>query len=258
MLLTIDAGNTNTVFALYEGETRRGQWRISTDGQRTADEYAVWLTNLMALESLEAKDIDAAIMAIVVPQATFDLTRLCTKYFNAEPLIVGPSLDLGIRIAIAKPEEVGADRLVNAVAAHKFFGGPAIVIDFGTSTNFDIIDADGAYLGGILAPGVNLSLEALHVAAAKLPHIAVEKPATVIGGGTIPAMQSGVYYGYLGLIEGLVARTIAEFGAPMKVIATGGLASLFADGTETIEEVDADLTMRGLLEIWRRNSGAAQ
>ncbi len=254
MLLAIDAGNTNTVFAVYDGDTRRGQWRLSTDSERTADEYAVWLMALMTLEGLERGDIDAAILATVVPQATFDLKRLCRHYFGATPLEVGNTVILDLKIALPKPEEVGADRLVNAVAAHKIYGGPAIVIDFGTSTNVDIIDGEGTYLGGILAPGINLSLEALHMAAAKLPRIAVARPETVIGTGTVPAMQSGIYYGYLGLIEGLVERTITEFGAPMTVIATGGLAPLFAEGTDAIQHVDPDLTMRGLLEIWQRNA----
>ena len=256
-LLAIDSGNTNTAFAVFDGEKQRGQWRTATRADRTADEYVVWLSQLMGFEGLERADIAASVICSVVPESVFNLRRLCQHYFGCEPLIVEPGTDIGIAIAVDQPHEVGADRVVNAVAAHSRYGGPLIVIDFGTATTFDVVDADGTYRGGVIAPGVNLSLEALHMAAAQLPRVAPKKPQAVIGTGTISAMQSGVYWGYVGLIEGLVARIKEEFGKPMAVVATGGLAPLFHAATMVIEHIDDDLTMRGLLEIHRRVGGAA-
>lgn len=254
MLLAIDAGNTNTTFAVFDGEEIVGEWRAGTNTARTADEYAVWLSSLMQLVNLKFANVDTAIIATVVPQGLFNLRTLCRRYFNCEPLVVGdPDVDIGIRILIEKEREVGADRLVNAVAAHHAYGGPAIILDFGTATTFDVIDENGNYHGGVIAPGINLSLEALHMAAAKLPRIAVERPTRVIGNDTQSAMLSGVYYGYVGLIEGLVARIKQDFGKPMKVVATGGLAAMFDDGTDEIDVIDRDLTMKGLLMIARRN-----
>ncbi|GGI86608.1 type III pantothenate kinase [Polymorphobacter multimanifer] len=253
MLLAIDVGNTNIVFAICEGDEIRWRWRISTDGQRTADEYAVWLHQLMALEGVERTHISAAIIATVVPPTLFNLQRLCRKYFNVEPMVVAMgSLDLGVKVAVPNPAEVGADRLVNTVAAHHAYPGNLIVIDFGTATTFDVVAAEGAYCGGVIAPGINLSMEALYQAAAKLPRIAVEPPADglgVIGRGTVHAMQSGVFWGYVGLIEGLVQRIKAEMSEPVTVIATGGLATLFNRHTSTIDVVDGDLTISGLIRI---------
>ena len=253
LLLAIDAGNTNTVFAIYQGDEQRGQWRAETRAGRTADEYAVWLNQLLDHEAIDGRDIGAAIIASVVPETVYHLRSLCQSYYGCEPLIVGENTYIGAEIAIDNPQEVGADRVVNAVAAHIRYPGALIVIDFGTATTFDVVDAAGAYRGGVIAPGINLSLEALHMAAAQLPRIAPKRPQAVIGSGTIPAMQSGIYWGYVGLIEGLVARIREEFGEPMTVIATGGLAPLFHAATEVIEHIDADLTMLGLLEIHRRN-----
>jgi type III pantothenate kinase len=254
MLLAIDSGNTNVVFAVFDGETLKGEWRSSSDAKRTADEYAVWLSQLMRLEGIDAAKIDEAIIATVVPEALHGLKTLCRRYFNCEPLVVGErGVDIGVAVRVDAPDEVGADRLVNAASAHARFGGPLIVIDFGTATTFDVVDEDGAYCGGVIAPGINLSLDALHQAAAKLPRIAVERPERVIGKRTIPAMRSGIYWGYVGLIEGVVARIREEFGAEMKVIATGGLAPLFAGATPVIEHLDPDLTLRGLAQINRRN-----
>lgn len=255
MLLAIDAGNTNTVFAIYEGEEQRGLWRAATDTHRTADEYAVWLIQLMSLQGVSPKDVDAAIISTVVPAAMFNLTNLCQNYFKATALVVGdPGVDLGIAINVPNPAEVGADRLVNAVGAHRAHGGPLIIIDFGTATTFDVVSAEGAYEGGIIAPGVNLSMEALHMAAAKLPLVAVRRPQTVIGTNTVGAMQSGIFWGYVGLIEGLVSRIKAEQGSPdMKVVATGGLSSLFFNASDAIDLTDKDLTLRGLLDIHRLN-----
>ncbi len=254
MLLAVDAGNTNVTFAIYDGDDLKGEWRTNTNAARTADEYAVWLTQLMALMDLVPTDVKGAIIATVVPQALFDLRTLCRRYFNCDPLVIGEQgVELGIENLAHRPREVGADRLVNAVAAAGRFKCPLMVIDFGTATTFDIVDRDGNYLGGVIAPGVNLNLEALHMASAQLPRIAVERPENVIGRDTLSAMQSGVYWGYISLVEGLVARVEAEYGEPMTVISTGGLAPLFHNGTDAIQHVDQDITMRGLREIARRN-----
>lgn len=255
MLLVIDSGNTNIVFAVYDGNALLGEWRSSTATERTADEFGVWLMHLMTLSRLDPKSVTAAIVASVVPGLVFALKTLCRRYFHCEPLVVGDEgVHLGLNVLLDRPEEVGADRLVNAVAAHNCYKGPLIVIDFGTATTFDVIDAEGNYCGGAIAPGVNLSLEALHGAAAKLPRVAIEKPRNVIGRATVPAMQSGIFWGYVGLIEGLVGRIRNEFQAPMKVVATGGLAPLFAQSTDFIDKLDPDLTLRGLVEIHRLNA----
>lgn len=258
MLLAINANNTNVKFAIYDGEQVVGQWRIATDPARTADEYAVWLTHLMTLKSLSPSDVSDSVVAIVVPQALFEIKVLCRTYFDCDPWVIGEGdVDLGIDVLIDRPEEAGADRLVNAVAGHALYGGPLIVVDFGTGTTFDIVDENGSYIGGVIAPGINLSVEALHVAAAKLPRIAIERPDHVIGKSTVEAMKSGVYWGYVGLIEGLIERIRKEHGRPdMKVLVTGGLAPLFAGATDVFDEVDPDLTMKGLLEIHQRNTGA--
>ncbi len=254
MLLAIDSGNTNIVFAIYDGREIRGQWRSSNDPRRTADEYAVWLLQLMHLGGLDGKDVDSSIISNVVPAAKFSLKTLCRNYFSSEPLVIGePDVDLGTKALVDRPAEVGADRLANTVGAHSRYGGPLVVVDFGTSTNFDVVDGDGNYCGGAIAPGINLSLEALHRAAAQLPRIEIRRPDRVIGKSTVPNMQSGVYWGYVGLIESLVTRIREEYGAEMKVIATGGLAPLMAQSVPDIDQVDPDLTLRGLMEIYRRN-----
>ena len=256
MLLAIDCGNTNVIFAVFgDDDVPRASWRASTDAKRTADEYAVWLTQLMALDGLAPTDIEGAVIANVVPATMHALKTLCRRYFKTEPLVVGEAgTELGIEVRIERPDQVGDDRLVNAVAAHERFGGPLIVIDFGTATTFDVIGADGAYEGGVIAPGINLSLEALDRAAAKLPRIAIKaRPQRVIGQATVPAMESGAYWGYVGLIEGIVSRIKAEYGRPLKVVATGGLAPLFAEATDCIETIDQELTLRGLVLIYRAN-----
>lgn len=255
MLLAIDVGNTNTVFAVFADDgTLKGEWRSASDTKKTADELAVWLNSLMAMKKLSHKDIDAAIIASVVPAMVFNLKKLCQVYFGCEAMVVGDEgLDLGIEVVLPNPEEVGADRLVNGLAASQKYHGPLIIIDFGTATTFDVIDGDGRYLGGAMAPGINLSIEALHMAAAKLPRVAIKKPKKAIGTSTTEAMQSGIFWGYVGLIEGMVARIMKEYGERMKVIGTGGLAPLFAEATTRIETTDADLTMQGLLAIYQRN-----
>lgn len=256
MLLAIDQGNTNTVFALLEGETLLWKWRISTDDRRTADEYMVWISALLELASLTPDAVDGAIIATVVPQGLFNLTLLCRRYFRCEPLIVGePNVDLGVAVKVHNPREVGADRLVNAVAAHALYGGPLIIVDFGTATTFDVTSPGGDYLGGVICPGINLSLKALHEAAAKLPRIAVEAPRSdrVTGRSTLEAMQSGVFWGYVGLIDGISMRIKAEHSSDMKVLATGGLAKIFFGRTASIDLVDHDLTITGMRLIYERN-----
>lgn len=254
MLLAIDAGNTNTVFALFEGEAVTEQWRLSTAHTRTADEYAIWLTQLMALKNITPAAISGAICASVVPQVNYELKTLCRRYFNTDLLLIGePNVALGIGIEVDRPEEVGADRVVNALAAWEKYKTAAIVVDFGTATTFDVISAKGAYIGGVIAPGINLSLDALQKAAAKLPTVEISKPAHIIGKNTVAAMQSGIYFGYVGLIEGIVARLKKSLGGGVKVLATGGLAPLYAKATGAIDEVAPDLTMLGLNQIYHSN-----
>jgi type III pantothenate kinase len=254
MLLAIDAGNTNTVFAVYDGDDRLGAWRGATDNRRTADEYAVWLTQLMALEGLDRSQIDGAIISSVVPEGLFNLVSLCRRYFKTDPLVVGEAaVKVGIEARIDRPEEVGADRLVNAVAAHAKYGAPLIVVDFGTATTFDYVDAEGNFAGGLIAPGINLSLEALYMAAAKLPRVGIKRTARVVATNTVAAMQAGVFWGYVGMIEGIVSRIRQEKGATLPVVATGGLAPMFAEATDVIAHTDPDLTLWGLVLINRRN-----
>ena len=253
MLLVVDAGNTNVVFAVHDGERWRGNWRITTEPQRTSDEYAVWLLTLLNLSGVKASEINQAVIGTVVPAALYHLRRVIRDYFETEPLVARSGLNWGFEIKLDNPAEVGADRLLNALAAHRAYAGPLIIVDFGTATTFDVIDADGAYLGGVIAPGINLSLEALHKAAARLPRIGIGRPQAVIGRSTIPAMQSGIYWGYVGLIEGLVVRIRAEYEAPLKVIATGGLAPLLAEGTTVIDVIAPQLTLDGLRLLAERN-----
>ena len=255
MLLAIEQGNTNTLFAVHDGADWIAQWRTATESTRTADEYAVWLAQLLSMRGLALKTLDACIISSVVPQSIFNLRNLSRRWLNAEPLVIGdPGVDLGIQARILKPTEAGADRLVNAVGAHLKYPGDLIVIDSGTATTFDVVAADGAFEGGVIAPGINLSLQALHEAAAMLPRIAIQKPDRVVGKDTVSNMQSGVFWGYVALIEGLVARIKAEWGRPMTVIGTGGVASLFEGATDAVDHFDSDLTIRGLLEIHRRNA----
>jgi len=254
MLLAIEQGNTNTMFAVHDGERWVAQWRAATESTRTADEYAVWLSQLLAMAGLQLGVFDGCIISSVVPQSIFNLRNLARRYLHVEPLVVGENAELGIQVRIDKPSEAGADRLVNAIGAYVAYGGDLIIIDSGTATTFDVIAADGGFEGGVIAPGINLSMEALHNAAAKLPRVAIQKPKRVVGADTVGAMQSGVFWGYIGLIEGLVARIKAERGGKLTVIATGGVASLFHGATKTIDHFDHDLTIRGMLEIWRRNS----
>ena len=248
MLLAIDAGNTNVVFALVDDEGAiRARWRIATDPRRTADEYAVWLHQLLALEGYAKGDVDRVIIGTVVPRALHNLTVLAEKYFHQTPQVAGQG-GWPIELDVPEPESVGADRALNAIAAHARHKGDLIIIDFGTATTFDVVDFGGAYKGGIIAPGINLSLDALVAAAAKLPRIAIEAPAdtSVVGRTTESQMLIGVYWGYVALIEGLVARLKAEIGRPVTVIATGGLAILFDQHTDVFDAIEPDLTIQGL------------
>ncbi|MEA2999046.1 MAG: type pantothenate kinase [Sphingomonadales bacterium] len=260
MLLAVDAGNTNIVFALMEDGVIRARWRIATDARRTADQYAVWLHQLLELEGYSRDAVDAVIVGTVVPRALHNLEVLAVKYFGVEPLIAGEgAAQWGVELDVAEPRTVGADRVLNALAAHAVHQGDLILIDFGTATTFDHVDYSGAYKGGIIAPGINLSLDALVTAAAKLPRIAIEAPAgdlSVIGRTTEDQMHIGIYWGYVAMIEGLVARMKAEIGRPAKVIATGGLATLFDVHSEVFDAIEPDLTVQGLALLYERSKSA--
>ncbi|MEL6266999.1 MAG: type III pantothenate kinase, partial [Pseudomonadota bacterium] len=235
-----------------------GEWRCNTESVRTADQYFVWLSQLMEHGGMAASDITSVVVSNVAPSVLFNIRVLCDRYFDTRPLVVGRhDCRLPVAVRVDHPAEVGADRLVNTVAAFERYGPNLVVVDFGTATTFDVVGHDGAYEGGVIAPGVNLSLDALHAAAAHLPRIDVTRPQRVCGTNTVACLQSGIYWGYIGLIEGICARLAAERDTEMKVIATGGLSPLFARGTETIEAVDPDLTVRGLVRIFRYNTGTA-
>ena len=249
MLLAIDAGNTNLVFALVEAGEIKARWRIATDARRTADQYAVWLHQLLELEGYARSDVDAVIIGTVVPRALHNLQVLAKKYFHVEPVLAGEGAAAWpMALDVDEPQNLGADRALNAIAAHDKHKGDLIVVDFGTATTFDVVDGSGAYKGGIIAPGINLSIDALVNAAAKLPRIAIEAPEnpSVIGRTTESQMIIGIYWGYIALIEGLVERLKREVGKPAKVIATGGLASLFDKHTQVFDAIEPDLTIRGL------------
>jgi len=259
MLLAIDCGNTNIVFSIWDGARFLSTWRASTEHQRTADQYFVWLSTLMQTRGLTEVEIDEVVISSTVPRVVFNLRVLCDRYFNCRPLVVGkPECLLPVPPRIDPGTRPGPDRLANAAGAFDRHGGDVVVVDFGTATNFDVVARDGAYVGGVIAPGVNLSLEALHMGAAALPHVDISQPETVIGANTVACIQSGVFWGYTGLIEGLTRRIKAEYGRPMKVIGTGGLAPLFAQGAEALfDTVEDDLTMHGLTVIHRYNKDNA-
>jgi type III pantothenate kinase len=250
MLLAIDAGNTNVVFALVDRGEIKARWRIATDPRRTADQYAVWLYQLLELEGFPKDTVDGVVIGTVVPRALHNLEVLASKYFHSEPLVAGQGeLAWPLVLDVDEPENVGADRALNAIAAHAKYSGDLIVVDFGTATTFDLVDGSGAYKGGIIAPGINLSLDALVNAAAKLPRIAIEAPKenlSVIGRTTHSQMLIGIYWGYVAMMEGLIARMKAELGRPVTVIATGGLGSLFDKHTDLFDAIEPDLTIQGL------------
>jgi type III pantothenate kinase len=258
MYLAVDVGNTNTVFALADGGALRASWRIQTERRRTPDEYAAFLGHMFALEGVAFSEVTDAIVCSVVPETGFALTRFFEKYLSCLPVFVTKD-DVGIEVDLERAEDVGADRLVNARAVLEEYKGPVIVIDFGTATTFDVIDAKGRYAGGAIAPGIELSLEALHAAASKLPKIGVSRPGRAIGKTTVEAMRSGIFWGYAGLIEGIVKRIRAELGdEAARVLATGGLAPLFAQTCDFIDRVDADLTLKGLILIHQQLKGGTR
>ncbi len=255
MLLAIDAGNTNVVFALVDEGRIRARWRIATDPRRTADEYVVWLNQLLELEGLDRTAVSAVVIGTVVPRALHNLSVLATKYFKVEPMVAGQGeAQWPIALDVDEPQSVGADRALNAIAGHARHSGDLIIIDFGTATTFDVVDFTGAYKGGIIAPGINLSLDALVAAAAKLPRIAIEAPAdtSVIGRTTESQMLTGIYWGYVAMIEGLLARLKAEVGRPVTVLATGGLAPLFERHGKLFDAVEPDLTIQGLSLLYEQ------
>ncbi|MEN9931895.1 MAG: Type pantothenate kinase [Pseudomonadota bacterium] len=255
MLLAIDVGNTNVVFALFKDRQIKSRWRVATDARRTGDEYAVGLMQLMSLEGFKPADVDQVIISSVVPRSVHNLTVLSEKYFNLTPLIAGEgAAEWGIDVDIDEPRSLGADRAVNAIAAHAKYPGDLIVVDFGTATTVDVVDFNGAYKGGIIAPGINLSLDALVGNTAKLPRIAIQAPrsTSVIGRNTEDQMLIGVFWGYVAMMEGLIGRMKAEIGRPAKVIATGGLAVLFDEQTDMFDAIDTELTLDGLALLAER------
>lgn len=253
MLLCIDCGNTNTVFALWDGGEFICTFRTSTEWQRTADQYFVWWSTLLKHHQIDAH-VDEVIVSSTVPRVVFNLRVMTDRYFNTRPYVVGkPDCLLPVPPRVDEGTQVGPDRLVNTAGAFDRHGGDLVVVDFGTATTFDVVANDGAYVGGVIAPGVNLSLEALHQAAAALPHVDITKPQTVIGTNTVACMQSGVFWGYIGLINGITERIKGEYDRPMKVVGTGGLAPLFSSGYALFDTIEDDLTMRGLTVIHRFN-----
>ena len=259
MLLTLDVGNTNTVLGLYRlaSDELITHWRISTLRTQTADEYGVLFLNLFAMRKVEATEVSAIIISSVVPPLESTLRQVCERYFNLKPMFVEPGIKTGMPILVDNPTEVGADRLVNSVAAFGRYGGPCIVVDFGTATTFDVISAKGEYMGGAIAPGLAISAEALFARAARLSRVDVKKPAKVVGTNTVAAVQSGLYYGYIGLVDGILERILNETRGPdsaaPKIIATGGLAHLILDDSRFIQTVDDMLTIDGLRLIYERN-----
>jgi type III pantothenate kinase len=254
VILVVDVGNTNIVLGLYEGSALYRNWRISTNRSGTSDEYGVLIYNLFRLAGISVERIEGVIISSVVPPLMFVLEELCVKYLNRAPYIVGPGIKTGLNIRVDNPKEVGADRIVNAVAALELYGAPCIIVDFGTATTYDYIDASGQLLGCAIAPGIGISTEALYQRAAKLPRIELIKPKSVIGKNTISAMQAGIVYGYVGQVDGIVSRIIEEYGTSPEVVATGGLAEMIASESRTISVVNPLLTLEGLRFIYEKNA----
>ena len=254
MLLVIDTGNTNTSLGVFDGETLVAHWRLTTERARTVDEWGVLARNLFALTGFDFKSIDAIAIASVVPPLNFTLKRMAESYFELTPLFIDHAVDTGLKILYQPPSDVGADRIVDAVAAIHKYGSPCIVVDFGTATTFDAINSAGEYVGGVITPGITISADALFERAAKLPRVEIKRPKNVIGSATVEAMQSGMYHGYVGLVDGILKKMIDELGGSPRIIATGGLAPLIAKGSEFIETVDEELTLEGLRLVYERTS----
>lgn len=253
MIFVVDVGNTNTVLGVFDGEELLHHWRVETNRNKTEDEYGIIIKSLFNHVNLSLFDISGIIISSVVPPMMFSLERMCQKYFNVKPLIVGPGIKTGLNIKYENPREVGADRIVNAVAGIHDYGSPIIIVDFGTATTYCYINEEKQYLGGAIAPGISISSEALYTRASKLPKVEIVRPSGVIGKNTVSAIQSGIVFGYVGQVEGIVNRMKAESKQPPTVIATGGLAKLISEETSVIDVVDPFLTLRGLQLIYKRN-----